>query len=161
MKVMSKMGISTYQSYCGAQIFDAVGLSTRVRRASTSPAPRPRSKASAWHEIAEEAVRRHARRLRRQPDLPRHARCRRRLRLPPARRGPCLDAGQRRQAAARGARQLARRATRPSPRRSTSRAERLLTIRGLMEFKPAEHAGAARGGRAGRARSSSASPPAR
>ena len=29
LKVMSKMGISTYQSYCGAQIFDAVGLSTR------------------------------------------------------------------------------------------------------------------------------------
>ncbi|HEB97365.1 MAG TPA: glutamate synthase large subunit [Sedimenticola thiotaurini] len=27
-KVMSKMGISTYQSYCGAQIFDAVGLSS-------------------------------------------------------------------------------------------------------------------------------------
>jgi glutamate synthase (NADPH) large chain len=26
-KVMAKMGISTYQSYCGAQIFDAVGLS--------------------------------------------------------------------------------------------------------------------------------------
>ncbi|MBS9478283.1 glutamate synthase large subunit [Ancylobacter radicis] len=30
LKVMSKMGISTYQSYCGAQIFDAVGLSTEV-----------------------------------------------------------------------------------------------------------------------------------
>ena len=27
-KVMSKMGISTYQSYCGAQIFDAMGLSS-------------------------------------------------------------------------------------------------------------------------------------
>jgi glutamate synthase (NADPH/NADH) large chain len=27
-KVMSKMGISTYQSYCGAQIFDAVGLNS-------------------------------------------------------------------------------------------------------------------------------------
>jgi glutamate synthase (NADPH) large chain len=27
-KVMSKMGISTYQSYCGAQVFDAVGLSS-------------------------------------------------------------------------------------------------------------------------------------
>ena len=26
LKVMSKMGISTYQSYCGAQIFDAVGV---------------------------------------------------------------------------------------------------------------------------------------
>jgi len=27
-KVMSKMGISTYQSYCGAQIFEAVGLNS-------------------------------------------------------------------------------------------------------------------------------------
>jgi glutamate synthase (NADPH/NADH) large chain len=29
LKVMSKMGISTYQSYCGAQIFDAIGLSSQ------------------------------------------------------------------------------------------------------------------------------------
>ncbi|MEJ2609014.1 MAG: glutamate synthase large subunit [Candidatus Thiodiazotropha sp.] len=28
-KVMSKMGISTYQSYCGAQIFDVIGLSSQ------------------------------------------------------------------------------------------------------------------------------------
>ncbi len=28
LKVMSKMGISTYMSYCGAQIFEAVGLSS-------------------------------------------------------------------------------------------------------------------------------------
>ncbi len=28
LKVMSKMGISTFQSYCGAQIFDAVGLNS-------------------------------------------------------------------------------------------------------------------------------------
>ncbi len=28
LKVMSKMGISTYQSYCGAQIFQALGLSS-------------------------------------------------------------------------------------------------------------------------------------
>ncbi|MGH6620837.1 MAG: glutamate synthase large subunit, partial [Alphaproteobacteria bacterium] len=28
LKVMSKMGISTYQSYCGAQIFDVVGLAS-------------------------------------------------------------------------------------------------------------------------------------
>src|SRR5690606_40653374 len=28
LKVVAKMGISTYQSYCGAQIFDAVGLSS-------------------------------------------------------------------------------------------------------------------------------------
>jgi glutamate synthase (NADPH) large chain len=30
LKVMSKMGISTYQSYCGAQIFDAVGCPVRA-----------------------------------------------------------------------------------------------------------------------------------
>nr|WP_245355800.1 glutamate synthase large subunit [Rhizobium leguminosarum] len=30
LKVMSKMGISTYQSYCGAQIFDAIGLSSEL-----------------------------------------------------------------------------------------------------------------------------------
>ena len=30
LKVMSKMGISTYQSYCGAQIFDAVGPASRT-----------------------------------------------------------------------------------------------------------------------------------
>jgi glutamate synthase (NADPH/NADH) large chain len=30
LKVMSKMGISTFHSYCGAQIFDAVGLSSDV-----------------------------------------------------------------------------------------------------------------------------------
>ncbi len=28
LKVMSKMGISTYQSYCGAQIFEAIGLAS-------------------------------------------------------------------------------------------------------------------------------------
>ena len=32
LKVMAKMGISTYQSYCGAQIFDAVGLKTSFVR---------------------------------------------------------------------------------------------------------------------------------
>ncbi len=56
LKVMSKMGISTYQSYCGAQIFDAVGLSSRAGRASTSPAP-PRSiDGVGLDEIAAETV---------------------------------------------------------------------------------------------------------
>ena len=32
LKVMSKMGISTLQSYCGAQIFEAVGLDRELRR---------------------------------------------------------------------------------------------------------------------------------
>ena len=47
LKVMSKMGISTLQSYCGAQIFEAVGLDRRVRRSATSPGPRRGSAASA------------------------------------------------------------------------------------------------------------------
>ena len=29
-KIFSKMGISTLQSYCGAQIFEAVGLDTEI-----------------------------------------------------------------------------------------------------------------------------------
>ncbi|WP_430648444.1 glutamate synthase central domain-containing protein [Bradyrhizobium guangxiense] len=40
LKVMSKMGISTYQSYCGAQIFDAVGpkaISSQVLRRHAYP----------------------------------------------------------------------------------------------------------------------------
>ena len=27
-KIMSKMGVSTYMSYCGAQLFEAIGLNT-------------------------------------------------------------------------------------------------------------------------------------
>jgi glutamate synthase (NADPH/NADH) large chain len=58
LKVMSKMGISTYQSYCGAQIFDAVGLkSDFVAKYFTGTATRIEGVALA--EIAEEAVRRH------------------------------------------------------------------------------------------------------
>ncbi|MYL96553.1 glutamate synthase large subunit [Novosphingobium sp. FGD1] len=58
-KVMSKMGISTYQSYCGAQIFDAVGLSTAfVEKYFTGTATTIEGAGLA--EIAEETVRRHA-----------------------------------------------------------------------------------------------------
>jgi glutamate synthase (NADPH/NADH) large chain len=58
LKVMSKMGISTYQSYCGAQIFDSIGLSEKLverffsgTSASVDGVDLP--------EIAEEAARRH------------------------------------------------------------------------------------------------------
>ncbi|MFO1070309.1 MAG: glutamate synthase large subunit [Geminicoccaceae bacterium] len=58
LKVMSKMGISTYQSYCGAQIFDAVGLSSEfVERYFTGTATT--IEGAGWREIAEETVRRH------------------------------------------------------------------------------------------------------
>jgi glutamate synthase domain-containing protein 2 len=45
-KIMSKMGVSTYMSYCGAQLFEAIGLSKDLVT-STSAAPPPRWKASA------------------------------------------------------------------------------------------------------------------
>jgi glutamate synthase (NADPH/NADH) large chain len=58
LKVMSKMGISTYQSYCGAQIFDAVGLKSEfVAKYFTGTATRIEGVGLA--EIAEEAVHRH------------------------------------------------------------------------------------------------------
>ena len=58
LKVMSKMGISTYQSYCGAQIFDAVGLSSAfVAKYFTGTATTIEGIGLA--EIAEETVRRH------------------------------------------------------------------------------------------------------
>ena len=49
---MSKMGISTVSSYCGAQVFEAVGLDTRARRALLHRHHRARSAASGCDEIA-------------------------------------------------------------------------------------------------------------
>ncbi len=58
LKVMSKMGISTYQSYCGAQIFDAVGLSSDfVKKYFTGTATQ--IEGVGLLEISEEAFRRH------------------------------------------------------------------------------------------------------
>jgi glutamate synthase (NADPH/NADH) large chain len=58
LKVMSKMGISTYQSYCGAQIFDAVGLrSDFVSRYFTGT--HSQVEGVGIEEIAEETAERH------------------------------------------------------------------------------------------------------
>ncbi|NCW99450.1 MAG: glutamate synthase subunit alpha, partial [Betaproteobacteria bacterium] len=58
MKVMSKMGISTYMSYCGAQIFEAVGLSTEFVDQYFTGTPSNVGGAGIF-EIAEEAIRVH------------------------------------------------------------------------------------------------------
>ena len=124
LKVMSKMGISTYQSYCGAQIFDAVGLKLVVR---------------------EEVFHRHAHaggRRRPAPDRARdgrapspglrqragagaRARRGRRVRLPHPRRGAHVAAERGRRPAARGARQPARQVplVRPADQRSVRAAD--------------------------------------
>ena len=58
LKVMSKMGISTYQSYCGAQIFDAVGLASDfVEKYFTGTATT--IEGVGLREVAQEAVERH------------------------------------------------------------------------------------------------------
>ncbi|MEX0960779.1 MAG: glutamate synthase large subunit [Burkholderiales bacterium] len=57
-KVMSKMGISTYQSYCGAQIFEAIGLnSSFIAKYFTGTASS--IEGVGLNEIAEEALRTH------------------------------------------------------------------------------------------------------
>ncbi len=59
LKVMSKMGISTYQSYCGAQIFEAMGLASDfIARYFTGTASR--IEGIGFKEVALEALRVHA-----------------------------------------------------------------------------------------------------
>ncbi|MDB5730106.1 MAG: glutamate synthase subunit alpha, partial [Variovorax sp.] len=58
-KIMSKMGVSTYMSYCGAQLFEAIGLnSDTVEKYFTGTASRVEG--IGVFEIAEEALRMHA-----------------------------------------------------------------------------------------------------
>ncbi|MFM8606538.1 MAG: glutamate synthase large subunit [Hyphomicrobiales bacterium] len=59
LKVMSKMGISTYQSYCGAQIFDAIGLSDEFI-AKYFAGTHSRIGGVGLNEISRETVTRHA-----------------------------------------------------------------------------------------------------
>jgi glutamate synthase (NADPH) large chain len=110
LKVMSKMGISTFQSYCGAQIFDAVGLQERIHRPLLHRHGHPDRRHRACRG-GRRGVPPPCRRLRRQPGLSRCPRCRRRVSLPGARRNPCLGARRGRSPAARGARQFARAGT--------------------------------------------------
>ncbi len=57
-KVMSKMGISTYQSYCGAQIFDAVGLNSAFID-KYFPGTSSNVEGIGLEQVAEEALRMH------------------------------------------------------------------------------------------------------
>ncbi|MBK6706905.1 MAG: glutamate synthase large subunit [Sphingomonadales bacterium] len=136
LKVMSKMGISTYQSYCGAQIFDAVGLSSEfIGKYFTGTATTIEGVGLA--QVAEETVRRHATAYGDNP-IYRHM----------------LDVGGIYGYRIRGEEhawtpnsvsklQHAVRGNNPKEyeefaRSINEQSERLLTIRGLMELKPAD-----------------------
>ncbi len=135
-KVMSKMGISTYQSYCGAQIFDAVGLASAfVERYFTGTSTRVEG--AGLLEIAEETVRRHADAYGNNPVYQRH-----------------LDVGGDYAYRLRGEDHVwtpdtiakVQHASRANDARSfeefsrmvNEQQERLLTFRGLFEFRPAD-----------------------
>ena len=103
-KIMSKMGVSTYMSYCGAQLFEAVGLEkSLVEKYFRGTASQvggidifERGRGGDPHA---------PRRVQRRPGARRHARRRRRVRLARARRRAHVDARRDRQAAARRARE--------------------------------------------------------
>ena len=70
-KVMSKMGISTYQSYCGAQIFEAIGLnSTFVNQYFTGTTTN--IEGIGLDQVAEEAERLHIAAFGEDPVLAKH-----------------------------------------------------------------------------------------
>ena len=57
-KIMSKMGVSTYMSYCGAQLFEAIGLNSDAIEKYFTRTP-SRVEGIGVFEIAEEAIRMH------------------------------------------------------------------------------------------------------
>jgi glutamate synthase (NADPH/NADH) large chain len=57
-KIMSKMGVSTYMSYCGAQLFEAIGLSSATVAKYFTGTP-SRVEGIGVFEIAQEAIRMH------------------------------------------------------------------------------------------------------
>ncbi len=117
LKVMTKMGISTLQSYRGAQIFEAIGLNTEVvDRYFTWTASR--IEGIGLDVIAREAQLRHDHAYQRLARARRRPRRRRPVPVAPARRAPHVQPEHDREAPARGARgQTTRcsRSTRPPP----------------------------------------------
>ena len=135
LKVMSKMGISTYQSYCGAQIFEAIGLSSAfLDKYFTGTASKVEGIGT--EQVAEEAVRWHRQAY---SDAPLYR--------------DALDPGGEYAVRTRGEAhmwnaesvsklQLATRSNSASTFKEYARlineqSERLMTLRGLFEFKPA------------------------
>jgi len=138
LKVMSKMGISTYQSYCGAQIFDAVGLSSAfIEKYFTGTATR--LEGIGLEDIAEECVARHKNAYGNNPvyrgmldvggDYA--------FRLRGEEHAWTPDSVSRLQHAVRGNNLSEYRLFADTINRQS---ERLLSVRGLMQFKPAENA---------------------
>ena len=148
LKVMSKMGISTLQSYCGAQIFEAIGLDKAfVDRYFTWTASRIGG--ADIDVIAREVRERHRRAFPTPQPAGVRAGDRRRIQVAPRRRAAPVQPGNGAQAAARDPQQAVRRSTRSTPALVNDQSRNLGTLRGLLGFKAGD-AGAARRSRTGR-----------
>ena len=132
------MGISTIPSYCGAQIFEAVGLAPELvdRHFTGTPS---RIGGIGLDVLAREALDRHARAY--PGERGRAAAGRRPLRLAPRRRAPPVEPGDDRAAPARRARTAAARPTRSTRRLVNDDSARRSTLRGLLRFRFAEDGG--------------------
>ena len=131
---MSKMGISTYMSYTGAQIFEAVGLS-RALVDKYFTGTTSNVEGIGVFEVAEEAIRIHQAAFSDDPVLEGDAGRGRRVRLARARRGAHVDARRHRQAAAFHARTTPTAPTRNTRHIINDQSKRHMTLRGLFEFK--------------------------
>jgi glutamate synthase domain-containing protein 2 len=106
-KIMSKMGVSTYMSYCGAQLFEAIGLEkSLVEKYFRGTASQVGG--IGVFQVAEEAIRMHRAAFGEDPVLAGMLDGGRRIRMAGARRGAHVDAGRDCQAAAQRARQQVR-----------------------------------------------------
>ena len=123
LKVMSKMGISTLQSYCGAQIFEAIGLEQAfVDRYFTWTASRIGG--VGIDVIAREVKERHERAFPARRPRARRPRVRRRVPLAARRRAAPVQPRDGAEAAARDAHAASTPSTATSRRSSTTRAAR-------------------------------------
>ena len=164
LKVMSKMGISTIASYRGAQVFEAIGLSTRRWSTATSPARTSRLGGVGLDVIAAEVAARHADAYPASGNRQAHRRLARRRRVPvaPRRRGAPVRPGDRVPAAALDPRRASSTSSGSTRDRVDDQSPRLMTLRGLLDVQGRASARRCRSTRSSRsARSSSGSPRAR
>jgi glutamate synthase domain-containing protein 2 len=133
LKVMAKMGISTLQSYCGAQIFEAIGLNRDlVDQYFTGTASRVSG--IGIDVIAEEARRRHEEAFPVRPRRSRRPGLGRRVPVAPRRRVPPVQPGHGVQAAARHRAGQAR-IFREYTKLVDDQSRQLATLRGLIELR--------------------------
>ena len=132
LKICSKMGISTVQSYRGAQIFEAVGPRPAPGRRATSRAPSRGSAGSGW---TRSAARSRCCTRAAFGDEPRR-RARRRVPAAAGRRAPRLGSRTRSSGLQRAVRDDSARQLRGVRRRRSTRPAAPRTVRGLLEPAP-------------------------